>query len=182
MPATQHDAVLWLAGAAYDVVFDEARGAIAALAPVAQVAVETSSWPYRHDRDLTGFIDGTENPSLARAPDVAVIPPGEPGAGGSVLLLQRWAHDVEAWEALPVPAQETAMGRTKHDSIELTQARQLPRRRAPIRTTSATSSAATCRTARSPPTGRCSSASPPTRARSRACSTTWPASTAPATS
>ena len=119
MPATQHDAVLWLAGSAYDVVFDEARDAIAALAPVAQVVMETSSWPYRHDRDLTGFIDGTENPSLARAPDVAVIPPGQQGAGGSVLLLQRWAHDVEAWEALPVPAQETAMGRTKGDSIEL---------------------------------------------------------------
>lgn len=119
MPATQHDALLWLAGAAYDVVFDEARGAMAALAPVAQVAVETSSWPYRDDRDLTGFIDGTENPSLARAPDVAVIPPGEPGAGGSVLLLQRWAHDVEAWEALPVAAQEAAMGRSKDDSTEL---------------------------------------------------------------
>jgi porphyrinogen peroxidase len=119
MPATQHDAVLWLAGAAYDVVFDEARGAIAALAPVAQVAVETSSWPYRHDRDLTGFIDGTENPSLARAPEIALIPPDEPGAGGSVLLLQRWAHDVEAWEALPVAAQQAAMGRTKDDSTEL---------------------------------------------------------------
>jgi putative iron-dependent peroxidase len=119
MPATQHDAVLWLAGAAYDVVFDEARGAIAALEPVARVAVETSSWPYRHDRDLTGFIDGTENPSLARAPEIALIPPGEPGAGGSVLLLQRWAHDVEAWEALPVAAQQAAMGRTKDDSTEL---------------------------------------------------------------
>ena len=68
MPATQHDAVLWLAGAAYDVVFDVARRAIAALAAVAVVADETSSWPYQHDRDLTGFIDGTENPSLARAP------------------------------------------------------------------------------------------------------------------
>ena len=51
MPATQHDAVLWLAGSAYDVVFDEARDAIAALAPVAEVKMETSSWPYRHDRD-----------------------------------------------------------------------------------------------------------------------------------
>ena len=119
MPATQHDAVLWLAGAAYDVVFDEARKAIAALAPVASVAMETSSWPYRHDRDLTGFIDGTENPSLARAPDVAIVPPGAPGAGGSVLLLQRWRHDVEAWEALTVTGQEAAMGRTKDDSTEL---------------------------------------------------------------
>jgi putative iron-dependent peroxidase len=94
MPATQHDALLWLAGAAYDVVFDEAREAMAALAPVARVVAETSSWPYRHDRDLTGFVDGTENPSLARAPDVALVPAGAPGAGGSVLLLQRWAHDV----------------------------------------------------------------------------------------
>ena len=62
MPATQHDAVLWLSGSAYDVVFDVARGAIQELGTIASVAEETSSWPYRHDRDLTGFIDGTENP------------------------------------------------------------------------------------------------------------------------
>ena len=119
MPATQHDAVLWLAGAAYDVVFDVARGAISALATVATVADETSSWPYQHDRDLTGFIDGTENPSLARAPTVALVPAGTPGAGGSVLLLQRWDHDVAAWEALSVAAQEAVIGRRKDDSVEL---------------------------------------------------------------
>jgi deferrochelatase/peroxidase EfeB len=59
MPATQHDAVLWLSGGAYGVIFDTARAAIAALAGLATVAEETSSWPYQHDRDLTGFIDGT---------------------------------------------------------------------------------------------------------------------------
>jgi len=64
MPATQQDAVLWLSGAEYDVIFDVARAAIAALAPLASVAEETSSWAYMHDRDLTGFIDGTENPTL----------------------------------------------------------------------------------------------------------------------
>src|SRR5215468_7480323 len=57
MPATQHDAVLWLSGSAYDVVFDVARGAIAELDGLVSLAEETSSWPYRHDRDLTGFID-----------------------------------------------------------------------------------------------------------------------------
>lgn len=119
MPATQRDALLWLAGSAYDVVFDEARAAIAALAGVADVASETSSWPYRHDRDLTGFQDGTENPSLARAADVGLVAPGQPGAGGSVLLLQRWAHDAAAWEALAVADQERAIGRTKDDSVEL---------------------------------------------------------------
>jgi putative iron-dependent peroxidase len=119
MPATQHDVVLWLSGSAYDVVFDVARGAIAALAPLATVADETSSWPYRHDRDLTGFIDGTENPSLIDAPGVALVPESEPGAGGTVLLFQKWAHDATAWEALPAAAQERVMGRAKPDSVEL---------------------------------------------------------------
>ena len=78
MPATQHDAVLWLSGSAYDVVFDASRAAIAALRGLASVAEETSSWPYRHDRDLTGFIDGTENPTLIEAPELALVPDGSP--------------------------------------------------------------------------------------------------------
>src|SRR5215469_1776643 len=93
MPATQHDAVLWISGSEYDVVFDVARQAIAELDPVAGVADETSSWPYHHDRDLTGFIDGTKNPSLIDAPAIALVQEPKPGAGGSVLLLQKWTHD-----------------------------------------------------------------------------------------
>jgi putative iron-dependent peroxidase len=119
MPATQHDAVLWLSGSAYDVVFDTARGAIAALAAVASVAEETTSWPYRHDRDLTGFIDGNENPTLIDAPEIAMIPDGSPGAGGTILLLQKWSHDATAWESLPVAEQEDVIGRTKDESVEL---------------------------------------------------------------
>ncbi len=119
MPATQRDAVLWLSGAEYDVIFDVARAAIAALAPLASVAEETSSWSYMHDRDLTGFIDGTENPTLVEAPEVVLVPAGSPGAGGTILLLQKWAHDAVAWESLPVADQQRVMGRTKPDSIEL---------------------------------------------------------------
>jgi putative iron-dependent peroxidase len=119
MPATQHDAVLWLSGSAYDVIFDVARGAIGELRDVGTVVDETSSWPYQHDRDLTGFVDGTENPSLIDAQDVAVIPERTPGEGGSVLLLQKWEHDAAGWEALAVEEQERAMGRTKADSVEL---------------------------------------------------------------
>lgn len=119
MPATQHDAVLWLSGIAYDVIFDTARAAIAALAAVVSVADETSSWPYQHDRDLTGFIDGTENPSLIEAPEFALIGEGERGAGGTILLVQKWVHDAKAWESLPIARQEAVMGRTKLDSTEL---------------------------------------------------------------
>jgi porphyrinogen peroxidase len=119
VPATQHDAVLWLSGSAYDVIFDTAREAIAMLDDLASIAEETSSWPYQHDRDLTGFIDGTENPSLIEAPDVALVPDGEPGAGGTILLLQKWVHDATAWESLPVAEQEAVIGRNKLDSAEL---------------------------------------------------------------
>jgi putative iron-dependent peroxidase len=119
MPATQHDAVLWLSGSAYDVIFDSAREAIAGLEGLAVLSDETSSWPYRHDRDLTGFIDGTENPTLFDAPEVALIPDGEPGAGGTVLLLQKWPHDAVAWESLSMTEQERIIGRTKLDSVEL---------------------------------------------------------------
>src|SRR6058998_2323286 len=119
MPATQHDAVLWLSGSAYDVIFDMAREAIAALDTIASIADESSSWPYRHDRDLTGFIDGNENPSLIEAPETAVIPEGTPGAGGTILLLQKWSHDVNAWESLPIAEQERVIGRTKDESVEL---------------------------------------------------------------
>jgi putative iron-dependent peroxidase len=119
MPATQHDAVLWLSGSAYDVIFDVSRAAIAELAGVAAVAEETSSWPYQHDRDLTGFIDGTENPTLVDAPELAVIGENQDGAGGTILLLQKWEHDATAWEALSDAEQELVIGRRKVDSVEL---------------------------------------------------------------
>jgi porphyrinogen peroxidase len=120
MPGTQHDALVWLSGSAYDVLFDMARSVVRDLAGLASMEDETSSWPYRHDRDLTGFIDGSENPTLLDAPAAALIPEGAPGAAGSVLLLQKWKHKVTEWEALPVDQQERIMGRTKQDSVELT--------------------------------------------------------------
>jgi len=119
MPSTQHDAVVWLSGSAHDVVFDMARSVLRDLAGQASLAEETSSWSYRHDRDLTGFIDGSENPNLLDAPAAALLPEGVPGAAGSVLLLQKWKHKVIAWEALSVEQQERIMGRTKLDGIEL---------------------------------------------------------------
>jgi putative iron-dependent peroxidase len=118
LPATQHDVVVWLAGAAYDVVFDVSRGVVSALASHATRAHEIVGWPYHRDLDLTGFEDGTENPTLAEA-TVAVVEPGSPGEGGSVLLLQQWEHDAGRWEALPVAEQERVIGRRKLEGDEL---------------------------------------------------------------
>jgi putative iron-dependent peroxidase len=119
MPATQHDALVWMSGSTYDVIFDMARTVIHDLAGQASLGNETSSWAYRHDRDLTGFIDGSENPTLLDAPMDALLPEGVPGAAGSVLLLQKWKHKTAEWESVPVKQQELIMGRTKLDSIEL---------------------------------------------------------------
>jgi putative iron-dependent peroxidase len=119
LPATQHDAVVWLSGGAYDVVFDASRGVVAALASHATLANEIVGWPYHRDLDLTGFIDGTENPTLVEATDAAIVEAGLPGEGGSVLLLQQWEHDADRWEQLPRAEQEQVMGRRKLDSAEL---------------------------------------------------------------
>jgi len=119
MPATQHDAVLWLAGGAYEIVFDAIVPALRLLEGIARVADETAGWSYRHNRDLTGFEDGTENPTLAEAPRAALVPAAQAGAGGSVLLLQKWRHLAEQWNALPDAEQEKVIGRTKPDSVEL---------------------------------------------------------------
>ncbi|HLX19238.1 MAG TPA: Dyp-type peroxidase [Gaiellaceae bacterium] len=119
MPATQHDAFLWLSSASYDVVFEAGRAVMAEVAAVGALAEETSSWPYMHDRDLTGFIDGTENPTLIEAPGITLIGEGKPGESGTILLLQKWEHDAEAWESLPTEQQELVMGRRKADSEEL---------------------------------------------------------------
>jgi putative iron-dependent peroxidase len=119
LPATQHDIVIWLTGAAYDVVFDLSRSVLTDLAGHATLAHEMVGFPYHRDLDLTGFIDGTQNPTLIEATTVALIPPGAAGEGGSILLLQQWEHDGDAWESLSVAEQEAVIGRRRADSVEL---------------------------------------------------------------
>jgi porphyrinogen peroxidase len=134
MPATQADVFIWIAGAAYDNVFDIATSIVERLSLVSTLVRELTGWTYQHNRDLTGFQDGTENPDLVDAPDVVLIPEGEPGAGGSILLLQQWKHDAKAWHALPPDAQERVIGRTKAESIEFPEDR-MPRDSHVTRTT-----------------------------------------------
>lgn len=117
MPATQHDGWIWCAGGSRDVVFDGAISAVRRLEGIASVVSEVTGWAYQRDRDLTGFIDGTENPPRTEAPGVALVGEG-PGTGTSVLLVQQWEH-LPSFAALEVEEQEAVIGRTKRDSIEL---------------------------------------------------------------
>lgn len=118
IPATPHDVWVWLAGAERAVLFDRTSELRSAVAGLAEVAAELSGWHYKQSRDLTGFIDGSENPPLVEAADAACVAPGEPGAGSSVLLFQQWRHE-KHWLTLSEKEQEEVIGRTKPDSIEL---------------------------------------------------------------
>jgi putative iron-dependent peroxidase len=126
VPAGQHDAWIWINGSAPDVAFDHARAAWLTVRDVATLAAEQPAFVYRDSRDLTGFIDGTANPEPLDAPNVALIPPGLPGEGGSHVLVMRWVHDLDAFHTLPVVEQERVIGRTKLDSVELTEAQTQP--------------------------------------------------------
>jgi len=72
------------------------------------------------ERDLLGFVDGTENPDGAAAAEAVFIgEEDEPFAGGSYVVVQKYLHDLDAWDALATEEQERAIGRTKLEDIEL---------------------------------------------------------------
>ncbi len=118
-PATQHDIWVWSHGTGEDIELDVARGVATVLAPVATLAAEQPCFVYRDSRDLTGFIDGTENPPVEAAHEVAIVPDLERGAGGSFVLAQKWVHDLGKFHAESLVDQQYTIGRTKPDSVEL---------------------------------------------------------------
>ena len=126
VPATQHDLWIWAHGTGPDLALDAARAITHCLSPVATLAVDQPGFVYQDSRDLTGFIDGTENPPPTEAPGVAVVPEGQPGAGGAFAMTMRWIHNLDAFAELSIEEQEDTIGRTKPDSIELDDAAKPP--------------------------------------------------------
>jgi putative iron-dependent peroxidase len=81
---------------------------------------EVHGFKYFDERDLLGFVDGTENPVGPAARAAVLVEQEDPGfAGGSYVIVQKYLHDLRAWNALPVEAQELAIGRRKLSDIEL---------------------------------------------------------------
>jgi putative iron-dependent peroxidase len=119
VPTTQADVWVWAHGTGDDVLRDVTHRLHGCLSEVAELTLELQGFVYHDSRDLTGFIDGTENPLGAKAFDVALVPEGAPGEGGSYAITQRWVHDLDAFGALSVEGQEGVIGRHKADSVEL---------------------------------------------------------------
>ena len=119
MPATQHDAWVWVASFSRSQSFEVSSYILKQLKGYFKLADETVGWAYELNRDLTGFEDGTENPGALEAPGLVGVPAGQPGAGSSVLLFQKWSHRIREWSNLSVDRQQDVIGRTKQDSTEL---------------------------------------------------------------
>lgn len=117
---TQEELLFWLNSEKKDEVWKAQWDAREALKGHMRVARETMTFIYGDSLDLSGFIDGTGNPEPERDVEVAIVPDGEAGAGGSFIIAQRWVHDLEAFNLLPVEEQEKVFGRTKADSTRLT--------------------------------------------------------------
>ncbi|MFF1909706.1 Dyp-type peroxidase [Kitasatospora sp. NPDC058218] len=119
-PATPGDLLLHLRAGRLDLCFELAGHLTRRLAGAATVVDSVHGFRYFDDRDLLGFVDGTENPEGRAAADAVVIGAEDAGfAGGSYVVVQKYLHDLAAWNALPVEQQERAVGRTKLTDIEL---------------------------------------------------------------
>jgi porphyrinogen peroxidase len=103
-----------------DLCFELAQRLTATLRGSAEVIDEVHGFRSFDERDLLGFVDGTENPEgMAAAEAVLVGDEDPPFGGGSYVVVQKYVHDLDGWDALPVEAQERAIGRTKLSDLEL---------------------------------------------------------------
>jgi putative iron-dependent peroxidase len=118
--ATPGDLLFHIRASRLDLCFEFAAQVMARLTGSVTVCDEVQGFRYFDERDLIGFVDGTENPSGRAAADAAVIG-GEDGdfAGGSYVIVQKYMHDIPAWNALPVEEQEKVIGRSKLSDIEM---------------------------------------------------------------
>lgn len=117
---TPGDVLFHIRATHMDLCFELAAQIMCRIGEVATVVDEVHGFKYFDERDLLGFVDGTENPVDQGAIDATIIGDEDPAfAGGSYVIVQKYLHDMTAWNALPVERQETIIGRKKLSDIEL---------------------------------------------------------------
>ena len=118
--ATPGDLLFHIRAKRMDLCFELATQIMARLGDAVTPVDEVHGFRFFDDRDLIGFVDGTENPIAQAAIDAAYIgAEDEAFAGGSYVIVQKYLHDLAAWNTLPTEAQERIIGRTKLSDIEL---------------------------------------------------------------
>lgn len=118
-PETPADLLLHIRAERHDLNYEIINRLVQQLGNSVSVLEEVHGFRYLDSRDLTGFVDGTENPEGEQRAIVALV--GDEDAvfkGGSYLHLQRYEHDMTAWNAVSIKQQEDIIGRTKADNVE----------------------------------------------------------------
>ena len=119
-PATPGDLLLHIRATRTDACFELAMRIREQLGDAVVPVDEVHGFRYLDARSMVGFVDGTENPQGQEAVEATLIGDEDPAyAGGSYVIVQKYIHDMAAWNALPVAEQEKVIGRTKYDDIEM---------------------------------------------------------------
>ena len=120
-PATPGDLLFHIRASRMDLCFEFAAQVMKRLAGAVEVAEEIQGFRYFDERDLIGFVDGTESPSGAAGISAAILGADDDPdfAGGSYVIVQKYLHDMAAWNAISVEEQERVIGRSKLDDIEM---------------------------------------------------------------
>ena len=125
--ATPGDILFHIRAMRMDLCFELATQILSRLGDAVATADEVHGFKYFDERDLLGFVDGTENPVDQDAIDAAIIGEEDPHfAGGSYVIVQKYLHDLKAWNAVPVEQQENIVGRAKLSDIEQADAVKAP--------------------------------------------------------
>lgn len=121
MPAVPADVLIHIASQRSDICFTLSQAFFDGIQDKVEVLDERVCFRYFDGRDLTGFIDGTENPQFPddRAETALLAEDAGIFADGSFVFAQRYIHDLDKWKHLKVDAQENVMGRSKLESIEM---------------------------------------------------------------
>jgi putative iron-dependent peroxidase len=118
--STPGDVLFHIRAKRMDLCFEVAMQIMARLGDAVSPVDEVHGFRYFDDRDLIGFVDGTENPRGEAVVDAVLVGDEDAGfAGGSYVIVQKYLHDLDGWNALPTEAQERIIGRTKLSDIEL---------------------------------------------------------------
>jgi putative iron-dependent peroxidase len=118
--STPGDLLFHIRAKRMDLCFELAAQIMARLEGAVTTVDEVHGFRYFDERDLLGFVDGTENPTGSAADDAVFIRGEDPAfASGSYVIIQKYLHNLDAWNKLPTEAQEKIIGRTKVSDIEL---------------------------------------------------------------
>ena len=117
--ATPGDILFHIRAASMDLCFELATHIMSRLGGAVATVDEVHGFKYFDARDLIGFVDGTENPVGQAAEAATLVGPEDSGfAGGSYVIVQKYLHDLERWNRVPVEEQENIIGRHKLSDIE----------------------------------------------------------------